>query len=48
MKENEICLNTLDRGCIWGVMCDWGKLNQIAKKNNNLTVEYIGNYWTKK
>lgn len=45
MKER-ICLNTVDVGCIWGVMSDWAKINQLTKKNKNLTVEYIGNYLT--
>lgn len=42
----KICLNTIDAGCIWGVMSDWVTLNRITKSNGNLTVEYIGNYLT--
>lgn len=46
MMGNEICLNTLDSGSIWGVMCDWVHLNQLTKQNRNVTFEYIGNYLT--
>lgn len=46
MKKEQICLNTIDVGCIWGVMSDWVELNKMTKRNHNLTVEYIGNYIT--
>lgn len=43
-RNNDICLNTIDVGCIWGKMSDFAEVNRVAK--SNISVQYIGNYMT--
>lgn len=41
---NDVCLNTIDKGCIWGVYSDWLSVSNLAKSGT--TVEYLGNFRT--
>lgn len=46
LRFKNVCLNTIDAGCIWGILSDWDTLNRITKKERGLDVKYLGNYRT--
>lgn len=44
-RENNFCVNSVDRGSIWGKVVDMAEINRLGR-NKEVCLEYMGNYMT--